>query len=386
MRFLVLGCGMQGRAVIYDLLQSPEVEAVVAADKDLSTIKGDPLFQDKRLTTTPCDASDSTALTTLIGGGFDVVIDMLPVPFARPAAEAAIETGVHMVNANYGKSISDLHDRAEAAGVTLLPECGLDPGIDLILCGELVRQFDEVHELNSYGGGLPELSAADNFLKYKITWTYEGVLKSYADDARLLKEGEVAHIPHQNLFDEGNVHHVNIPDLGRMEATPNRDALHFVEQMSIDGSCRTAGRYTLRWPGHAAAMRPFSKSGFLSDKPLSEDLPSPREILRRVLEPQLQLRRDERDVVIIRVEAVGMKDGKRQRSIWNVIDYRDLESGFTAMNRTVSFTASIVAEMVASGEISSRGVLSPLRDVPYKHFIHQLEDRGITVRMRDESS
>ncbi len=81
-----------------------------------------------------------------------------------------------------------------------------------------------------------------------------------------------------------------------------------------------------------------------------------------------------------------MKDGKRQRSIWNVIDYRDLESGFTAMNRTVSFTASIVAEMVASGEISSRGVLSPLRDVPYKHFIHQLEDRGITVRMRDESS
>ncbi len=307
MRFLVLGCGMQGRAVIYDLLQSPEVEAVVAADMDLSGIENDPLFEDERLSTQQCDASDSAALTTLIGGGFDVVIDM-------------------------------------------------------------------------------QLSAADNFLKYKITWTYEGVLKSYADDARLLKEGEVAHIPHQNLFDEGNVHHVNIPDLGRMEATPNRDALHFVEQMSIDGSCRTAGRYTLRWPGHAAAMRPFSKSGFLSDKPLSEDLPSPREILRRVLEPQLQLRRDERDVVIIRVEAVGMKDGKRQRSIWNVIDYRDLESGFTAMNRTVSFTASIVAEMVASGEISSRGVLSPLRDVPYKHFIHQLEDRGITVRMRDESS
>ena len=264
--------------------------------------------------------------------------------------------------------------------MTLFPECGLDPGIDLILCGEMLRYFDEIYELNSYGGGLPEPSAADNLLQYKITWTYEGVLKSYSDDAKLLKKGKNVDISYDALFDEENIHYVDVPGLSEMEATPNRDAFRFLEQMGIGDSCRTAGRYTLRWPGHAAVMRPFSRLGFLSTEPVREGLPSPRDFLREVLEPKLQLGPRERDVIIIRVEAAGMKGGEEERVIQHVIDYRDLETGFTAMNRTVGYTASIVAQMIARGEISSRGVLSPLYDVPYGKFIEELSYRGITVK------
>ena len=379
MKFLVLGCGMQGRAVIYDLLQSSDVKSVLATDVDLSGVEGDPLFQDDRCSQQVCDATDEAALRAIMKEGFDVVVDMLPVPFARPVAEVAIAEGVHMVNANYGKDLYNLHDKAKSAGVTLFPESGLDPGIDLILCGEMLRYFDEIYELNSYGGGLPELSAADNLLKYKITWTYEGVLKSYSDDARILKEGEIIDIPCETLFDEENIHYVDVPSLGAMEATPNRDALRFVEQMGIGDSCHTAGRYTLRWPGHATAMRPFSNLGFLSTEPLKKGLPSPRDFLREVLEPKLQLRPRERDVIVIRVEAAGMRGGEEERVIQHVIDYRDLETGFTAMNRTVGYTASIMAQMVARGEISSRGVLSPLYDVPYGKFMEELSHRGITV-------
>ena len=184
MKFLVLGCGMQGRAVIYDLLQSSDVQSVLAADVDLSGVEGAPLFQDDRFSQKVCDATNETALKNIMEEGFDVVVDMLPVPFARPVAEVAIAEGVHMVNANYGKDVYDLHEKAKSADVTLFPECGLDPGIDLILCGEMLRYFDEIYELNSYGGGLPEPSAADNLLQYKITWTYEGVLKSYSEIGR----------------------------------------------------------------------------------------------------------------------------------------------------------------------------------------------------------
>ena len=380
MKFLVLGCGMQGRAVIYDLLQSSDVQNVLAADVDLSGVEGDPLFQDDRFSQKVCDATNETALKSIMEEGFDVVVDMLPVPFARPVAQVAIAEGVHMVNANYGKDIYDLHEKAKSAGVTLFPECGLDPGIDLILCGEMLRYFDEIYELNSYGGGLPEPSAADNLLQYKNTWTYEGVLKSYSDDAKLLKEGNSVDISYDALFDEKNIHYVDVPGLGEMEATPNRDAFRFLEQMGIGDSCRTAGRYTLRWPGHAAVMRPFSRLGFLSTESVREGLPSPRDFLREVLEPKLQLGPRERDVIIIRVEAAGVKGGKEERVIQHVIDYRDLETGFTAMNRTVGYTASIMAQMIARGEISLRGVLSPLYDVPYGKFIEELSYRGITVK------
>jgi len=94
--------------------------------------------------------------------------------------------------------------------------------------------------------------------------------------------------------------------------------------------------------------------------------------LREVLEPKLQLGPKKRDVIIIRVEATSMKVGEEERVIQHVIDYRDLETGFTAMNRTVGDTARIVAQMIAREEISSRGVLSSLYDVPYGKFIEEL--------------
>jgi lysine 6-dehydrogenase len=75
-----------------------------------------------------------------------------------------------------------------------MPEMGFDPGIDLVIAGEAVRQIDEFHELHSYGGGLPEAAAIDNPLKYKITWTFDDVLDSTNQPVRIMKDGEVTDI------------------------------------------------------------------------------------------------------------------------------------------------------------------------------------------------
>jgi saccharopine dehydrogenase-like NADP-dependent oxidoreductase len=105
----------------------------------------------------------------------------------------------------------------------------------------------------------------------------------------------------------------------------------------------------------------------------------PREFLRSLLEPQLQYKDNERDVAVIRVEARGLQGGKRKRVIYQVIDRRDLRTGFTAMTRTVGFTASIGAQMILRGDIRKRGVLTPVRDVPFALFSEELRQRGIQV-------
>ena len=116
--------------------------------------------------------------------------------------------------------------------------------------------------------------------------------------------------------------------------------------------------------------------GFLEDEPLK--------YLVRHLTPRLQYRDNERDIAVLRIEAWGIKQGSRKRITYEVIDYRDLETGLFAMNRTVGFTASIAAQMVLSGEVSRPGVLSPIADVPGKRVLEELQQRNIQVVRREE--
>jgi saccharopine dehydrogenase-like NADP-dependent oxidoreductase len=123
----------------------------------------------------------------------------------------------------------------------------------------------------------------------------------------------------------------------------------------------------------------MSKLGLLDDTAPAEGGPSPREFLRRHLEPRLQYADDERDMVLLRVEVAGSKDGVRLARRWDLVDYRDHATGLLAMNRTVGYPASIVAEMILDGQITRRGVGSPVRDVPPEPFFRALAERGITI-------
>ena len=99
--------------------------------------------------------------------------------------------------------------------MTILPEMGMDPGTDLILCGQAVRDLDAVHELYSYGAGIPEFEAADNSLKYKVTWTFEGVLKSYMRPGRILKEGRVIEVAADEMCTEEHTSELDLEGFGR---------------------------------------------------------------------------------------------------------------------------------------------------------------------------
>ncbi len=174
---------------------------------------------------------------------------------------------------------------------------------------------------------------------------------------------------------------MEFPGLGELEVIPNGDAVVFAELLGIGGSVRNTTRCTYRWPGHAALWHTLTKLGLLEERPVP-GLPgpvTPREFVLRHFGPRLAYAADERDLVVMRVVAGGRKDGRRTSLTFDLLDRRDLETGFLAMTRTVGFTASIVAQMVARGEISRRGLLTAVRDIPAERFLAELRGRGILI-------
>ena len=380
MRVLLLGCGLQGRAALSDLDRCPGVTHVTCADTNRGRAEAQvaQLGPGKSVAVT-LDAQDSVSLVRLMQDGFDVAIDMLPRQFARIVAEAAIEARVHLVNTYYDTALTSLDGAARAAGIAILPEMGLDPGIDLVMAAEAVRRFDTVTHLRSYGGGIPEPGADDNPLRYRISWTFEGVLDSYARPSRLIDRGRIVDVPAAGIFDESATHSVHIEPFGPLEAYPNGDAVEYAKRLRVAGSARHVGRYALRWPGHCEFWRGMAGLGFLSPEPDAalRGL-SPREFLVGHLSPQLQYAPRQRDLVILRVEARG-SGGNASTQTLELVDYRDLDTGLMAMNRTVGFPASVAAQMIANGTIAGRGLLSPIRDMPWAPFVGELAARGIAI-------
>jgi saccharopine dehydrogenase-like NADP-dependent oxidoreductase len=385
MKVLLLGVGMQGKAALLDLYENSEVSRIVAADMDQNVVKqyiNERGYQSKAIPAS-VDASSNESLEKLIGDGFDVIVDLLPPMFVGPVATAAVAKGIPCVNTFYAvPEVKKLDTEAKRKGVTILPEFGMDPGIDLVLLGEAIRSLDSVEEVMSYGAGFPEPSAADNAIKYKVTWTFEGVLKSYKRDGRVIKKGKVVDIAATEMFAKKNIHKLNIDGLGELEAFPNGDVIKYVDLLGLDiTKLHEMGRYVLRWPGHCEFWRTMVGLGLLDDGYVNVDgvKVDRKKYLANALQMQIQYKDNERDVVLVRIEVAGRKNGKKTRSVYQIVDKRDLNTGLTAMSRTVGFSAAIGAYLLGSGKLTTPGVLSPVNDVPYKLFTSELAKRGITT-------
>lgn len=381
-KILVLGgCGIQGRAAIFDLVRSRGVDHVICADARPECLGavGD-IAQMKKVEAARLDAAKPDELIRLFQQA-DAVIDLLPRHFMETVCRASIESGVGLVNTNYAYPLAHLDLAAKAAGVSILPECGLDPGIDLLVYGEAVRRFEELHTINSYCGGIPEASACDNALNYKLSWTWEGVLSSTMRESRMIKDGRRVDISALDQHNAEFVHQIDFPGLGMLEAVPNGDAVFFTDLLGVTATIRETGRYSLRWPGWSSFWRPLKRFGFLSQDPvagLCEDV-SPYQMVDKLMGPQLQYQADEKDLVVMVNVFEGISGGRNTRLSVRLFIERDLETGLMAMSKGVGFPASIAAQMIARGEISQAGILSPALHVPYEPFMAQLAARGVAM-------
>jgi saccharopine dehydrogenase-like NADP-dependent oxidoreductase len=389
MKVMVLGgCGIQGRAALYDLSRNASVDHVICADIQPELFDSFDFVDKAKIDTVRIDANDQNALASQMDDKFDVVIDFLPPQCIRTVAEAAIKSGVNLVNTNYAYDILDLDQAAKERGITIIPECGLDPGLDLIIYNYCLKYFDEVFKLNSYCGGIPEKAACDNPLNYKISWNMSAVLNSQKRDATLIADSELIYIPAKDQHENAFIHHIELTGLGTLEAIPNGNAVYYAELLKIVDKLSETGRYTLRWPGWCAFWSPLKKLGFLSDAPI-KGLPnevSPLEMVAKLLEPQLQYKDTEKDLSVMMNQVEGVREGRHQILTCTLLIERDMTTGLLAMSMGVAYPACIAAEMIVKGEITKKGVLSPATDVPCDLFMDQLNTRGIKMNETIELS
>jgi saccharopine dehydrogenase-like NADP-dependent oxidoreductase len=378
------GMGLQGRAALVDLTRSKGVEKVLCADAvqsdDLGKLES---FIDRRkIEMVQADGSSKRDIVRVLKKGADVAIDLLPIQLMPLAFEAAIEARVPLVSTNYAHTLKHLHEPTLAAGIALMPECGLDPGIDLVICGQAARAFDEIHVINCYCGGFPEKKACTNPLNYKISWNWDMVLRSHKRPAVMIRDGQKVSLSAEEQHREDMITNIDFPGLGELEAIPNGDTVAYADLLGITKTVREAGRYALRWPGWSSLIRPLKKLGFLSEEPIDVDgCPvSPHQFMVKLLEPRLQYRDDEKDLVAMLNVFKGIKKGRKASWVNSLLIERDLETGLLAMNISVAGPASIVAQMLGRGEITKKGLLSPAVDVPYEPFMNELKRRGIVIK------
>ncbi|RWP66632.1 saccharopine dehydrogenase C-terminal domain-containing protein [Mesorhizobium sp.] len=380
MKIAVLGgLGLQGRAAIADLVASTDVEEVVCVDtapNGAARLGG--LTDLARVRFVVPEGAIAPVLANVLAG-VDAAIDLLPQPLMREAVQAAIATRTPLVTTNYGKTIADLAPAAEAAGVSIMTECGLDPGIDLVLYARAARQFDAITTIDSYCGGIPEPKAMAKPLCYKVSWNFDMVLMSQNRDSVLVENGQRVEVPAGRQHDNPFIHQIEIAGLGRLEAFPNGDASHYAGMLAAAKGLQRSGRYSLRWPGWSAFWAPLKELGFLSEDKVPGVGASPREFLGQLLGPQLQYGAGEKDLCVMRNVFTGTQDGRRKTVMSDLVIERDLASGLFGMSLGVGYPASIVAQMLARGEITEPGLLNPLLHVPDGRFLDELARRGIRV-------
>lgn len=378
MRMLVLGAGLQGSACAYDLLRRPDVARVTLADLNPKRI---PAFlkhkKDKRLVTARLDARRGPQLRKLMSG-HDAVMNALPYHFNYSVSKAAIATRLHCADLGGNTAIvqkqKTLHAAAHKRRVSVIPDCGLAPGMVNIIAAEGIRRVGEVESVKIFVGGLPQQPEPP--LNYQIVYSLEGALDYYTTPSWVLREGRPERVDALSELER-----VDFPSpVGTLEAFHTGGGISTMP-WAYSGKIRTMEYKTLRYPGHLAIMRAVRELGLLSLDPITVKGTKivPRDAFIAAVSPRLT-KPDGRDLVALRVE-VQKRDGRQVA--WQLLDYYDEKTGISAMMRTTGFSLAITGVMQVDGRIGSAGVHTPDEAVPFDAYISELRKRGIHVREVD---
>lgn len=375
MRMLVLGAGLQGSACAYDLLERAEVERVTLADLRPARL---PAFLKKvkstRLRTARLDAKQTAKLRALMRG-HDAVMNALPYYFNYPVSKAAVAGGLHYADLGGNTEIVQKQRTLDAAArkqrVSVIPDCGLAPGMVNIIAAEGIRRVGDAESVKIYVGGLPQQPEPP--LNYQIVYSLEGALDYYTTPSWVLREGRPRQVDALSEREE-----VDFPTpVGRLEAFHTGGGISTMP-WTYSGKVRTMEYKTLRYPGHLAIMRPVRELGLLALDPVSVKGTKivPRDAFIATVSPKLS-RPNGRDLVALRVEVQG-RSGKRVA--WQLLDYFDSRTGISAMMRTTGFSLAITGVMQVDGRISAAGVHTPDEAVPFQPYVDELARRGVEIR------
>ncbi|MDH3496699.1 MAG: saccharopine dehydrogenase NADP-binding domain-containing protein [Gemmatimonadota bacterium] len=379
MRMLILGAGLQGSACAWDLLRTTDTD-VTLADQNPDALPGFlKAEKSKRLSLVKFDARDLDAAAKLLGDQH-AVMSALPYYFNGTMARLALEHGVHFSdlggNTEIVREQQQLDARAREKKISIMPDCGLAPGMVNILAAEGIRRLDSVDAVRLYVGGLPQ--APKPPLNYNIVYSLEGVLDYYTTPSWVLRDGTPVMVEALSEIES-----VEFPDpVGRLEAFHTAGG---ISTMPWDFSERipTMEYKTLRYPGHADIMRAIRELGLLDLDPIAVDGTTvrPRDVFVALVNPKLR-RPDVEDLVALKVMVEGTKGGAPKTVTFELVDYFDGEHGISAMERTTGYSLSITGQMQAGGRVDRFGVTTAWEGMPFEPYVKALAKRGIRIQER----
>jgi lysine 6-dehydrogenase len=388
LKIAVIGSGLMGAAAVRYLVARKEIKAVRVVDKDKSRLEqAVRSTRSRKVLPQLVDAGDTRSVTEAIKG-FDAALIALPHSAAYSADLAAIDAGVHSVDLVYADMQMKLHSKCLKNEMTLIPGCGVAPGIVQILAGEGARQLTSTDEIHMFVGGLPQIPRAP--LNYRIVFSFEEVLQMYANNnVRIIKDGKV-----KTTSALSEIEKVSFPKpFENMEAflTDGVATLLF----TMMGRVKVIDEKTIRYPGHAEQIKTLIATGLTSTKPVkvNEAKIVPRRFLSDILGPKLRLGR-EKDVTLLRVIVSGAKDQTKVKQQYEMVDYYDEHENVTSMARTTAFTGAIAAMMLAEGQIHRTGVVPPetcFAGPNFRTLFQRLAEKNVrisrtmTSRVRDLS-
>jgi saccharopine dehydrogenase-like NADP-dependent oxidoreductase len=445
-KVLVLGAGLVTRPHVRYLLDVPDLEVTVASrtiSKAQALVNGHPRGKALAL-----NVNDERALEDLIRQA-DLAVSMLPYAYHPKVATLCVKHRKHMVTTSYVKeAMQALDEAARDAGVILLNEIGVDPGIDHMSAMKVIHEVEgkggKIASFISWTGGLPAPEASDNPFGYKFSWSPKGMLLASRNPARFRRDGEIVEIPGEELFD--NYWPVYVEGLGEFEGYPNRDSMPYAETYGIQPT-DWMFRGTLRNLGWCATLKKFAEMGLLDDTPLAdasntpgESVPStfreltawlldvgtdtdlaeylagqwglchdskpiadlawlglfsddplpkdkrtPIDIMAAHMEAKMAYQPGERDMLVMQHEFVAEYPDRREAITATMIDF-GVPHGDTSMSRTVGLPAAIAVRMILHDELSGlTGVHMPVIPEIYLPVLAELAELGISLTEKTET-
>ena len=374
--YIILGSGRQGTAAAYDLAKFGDAEQIVLADfkeevavqaaARINRLIGREVAQGVFL-----DVTDHPSLLLRLKG-MDVALSAVTYYHNLAISRACLESGVSLCdmggNTDVVWSQLALDEAARKAGVSLLPDCGMGPGLINNMGVYVMDALDTPREVYLYDAGLPRDPTSP--WNYYCTFHLNGLTNEYDHEATFIRDGKITLVPTFTEREE-----IDFPPLGKLEAFVISGSMSTTADSHL-GKLQRYENKVLRYPGHFETFEGYKRLGLFSEEPIEVDgvLVNPRHFYHKLLEGKITAAHVE-DVCVMRAVGVGLKDARETRVTLDLIDRYDPMTGFTGMERLTGWHCALMMGFQARGEIAPGA--HRMESVSAAKIMDEIRKRGI---------
>lgn len=379
MKIAILGAGLMGRAALYDVCQDERVTEAAVFDIDpalASDIAN--RYGNGKAVGAALDAGDEAEVAQSLQA-YDAAVSCVTYKYNTGLTRAAIASKTHLVDLGGNNDVVSeqisMDAQAAAAGVVIVPDCGLAPGMVSVLAADGISKFSSVRSLQIRVGGLPQSPRPP--LNYQMVFSAEGLINEYWEQCLILDGGKKKTVPPMS-----DIESLEFDGIGELEAFYTSGGTSTLPT-TYEGKIDFLDYKTIRYPGHCKLFKAMLDIGLGSRRalPVNGQQVEPRALFKAVLDYNLSF--GDLDMVLVRVTIKGESGGKEKTLVYEIVDRQQSKTSLTAMMRTTSFPATIIAMMAAAGQIELHGVKPQEVAVNPAIFIPLLRKRNINLSIRE---